>query len=101
MSGYVSPEGVRIVIKLITDLGQATAELDGLGPKVASMQQRLADLRETRRTLESDLRKAMMEMDAESPGNYGWSARIAAFATEMKRQLEEQIRAERQGGGPA
>lgn len=100
MSGWPDAAGVREVIAIITKVAGARAEVAKLEPQLAQLDKRCKELRENINVLDAELRKAMERMDVDGPGNFGWSGRISAFVTEMKRQLEEQLRAERPSGGP-
>lgn len=87
MSGQPSQDGVRQLLSAMEELEAVMRRLEAAVPERDRLIAEVNGLDSKRLALSARLKGLLSEMDADSPGNYGWEGRFAWLLTEFRRQV--------------
>lgn len=87
MSGKPSPDGVQELVLALEELADVDQALSANVPERDRLVAEVTRLGEKRQGLATRMKGLLSEMDADSPGNFGWEGRFGWLLGEFRRQV--------------
>jgi hypothetical protein len=84
MSSKPHPAGAAEVLKIVRRVNAINEEL----PALIAASERLKKLQTERDELGAEVQRQLESMDCDTPGNFGWSSRLAWLLHEIVRQAD-------------